>query len=62
MLLFHSSKTKEPNWQPLSYEKTNVWCFARLWSKICFLGPDYMDIFDPGMKIFKKNQLGRILF
>ena len=62
MLLFHSSKTKGPNWQSFSYEKTNVWCFARLRSKICFLGPDYMEIFNPGMKILKKIQLGKILF
>ena len=30
MCFFHSSKNEGIKWQPLSYEKTLVWYFARL--------------------------------
>ena len=35
IFFFHSSKIEEPNQQPLSYEKTNLWCFACLITKTC---------------------------
>ena len=38
MFLFHFSNIEGPNNQPLSYEETGMWCFARLSCKICFNG------------------------
>ena len=33
MFFFHSSKIEGPNLQPLSNEKTDLWCFSRLSTK-----------------------------
>ena len=33
MFFFHSSKIEGPNWQSLSYEKTELWCYLILFDE-----------------------------